>query len=110
MALFSTQLLAFMVFNPTQTVFPSQPSSQAALAQQVCGLIHQRKNIPLRQLHVATHLHRELGFDMVDLVDIILEVERRFQLTIPDEVPLHTVGDFVCFLEMHVEAGRGNEG
>ncbi|HEX8425424.1 hypothetical protein [Hymenobacter sp.] len=25
----------------------------------------------------------------------ILELERRFHLIIPDEVPLHTIGDFV---------------
>ncbi|WP_324680676.1 acyl carrier protein [Hymenobacter sp. GOD-10R] len=77
-------------------------TSAAALTQQVRRIISQRKGIGLRHLQPSTSLDRELGFDTIDVVDIILEVERHFQLTIPDEVPLHKVSDFVCYVQAHL--------
>jgi acyl carrier protein len=77
------------------------PVSRAALEHQVRALIHQRKGVHMRRLRLSTDLSRELGFDTVDVVDVILEVERRFHLTIPDEVPLDTVGDFVRYVDAH---------
>jgi acyl carrier protein len=76
--------------------------SSPILAQQVRRIISQRKGVGLRHLRLSTSFERELGFDTIDVVDIILEVERCFQLTIPDEVPLHTVSDFVCYVQAHL--------
>ena len=81
-----------------RTLFSATPT---VLAQQVRHIIHQRKGVPLRRLRLTTDLNRVLGFDEVDLVDIILELERSFTLTIPDEVPLRTVGDLVRYVEDH---------
>jgi acyl carrier protein len=78
------------------------PFSAAILTKQVRRIIRQRKGVGLRHLQPGTSLNRELGFDTIDLVDIILEVERCFHLTIPDEVPLHTVSDFVCYVQTHL--------
>lgn len=77
----------------------SSLTSSSVCLHRVRHLIHRRKGIVLRKLHAHTHLRADLGFDTLDVVDIILEVERCFHLTIPDEVPLDTVGDFVRFLE-----------
>jgi acyl carrier protein len=84
----------------SRTVPPASPL--AALTRQVRSIIHQRKGIPLRQLRLSTNLSQELGFDTVDLVDIILELEHRFHLIIPDEVPLRTVGDCVRYVGAHL--------
>ncbi|AKD03942.1 acyl carrier protein [Pontibacter korlensis] len=40
----------------------------------------------------------ELGLDIVDVVDVILKVEKAFHLTIPDEVPVYTLDDFVNYV------------
>ncbi len=40
----------------------------------------------------------QLGLDIIDVVDIILEVEKAYGLTIPDEVPVYSVDDFVSFV------------
>jgi len=40
-----------------------------------------------------------MGFDLLDVVDIILEVERKYKLIIPDEVPLESIDDLVQFLQ-----------
>ncbi len=39
-----------------------------------------------------------LGIDQLDLVEIILQAEKKYNVIIPDEVPLRTVGDFVNFI------------
>lgn len=72
-----------------------------AITQQVLRIISKRKHIRASRLRVSSNLSRELGFDTVDVVDIILELERNFHITIPDEVPLSTVGDFVDYVASH---------
>ncbi|UOG73053.1 phosphopantetheine-binding protein [Hymenobacter tibetensis] len=82
----------------------SQPylaNTSTHIAQKVRRIISRRKDIKLQRLQF-TSTFRELNFDLVDVVDIILELERSFHLTIPDEVPLHTIGDFVyCVANYH---------
>ncbi len=46
----------------------------------------------------------KLGLDIVDVVDIILKVEKTYHLTIPDEVPVYTVDDFVNYVYTHKQA------
>lgn len=40
----------------------------------------------------------KLDFDIIDVVDIILAVERRYHLSIPDEVPVYSIDDFVNYV------------
>lgn len=41
----------------------------------------------------------EYNIDIVDVVDIILAVEKKFNITIPDEVPVYSIDDFVQYIE-----------
>jgi len=75
-----------------------------SIEQQVLRIISKRKAIKPTRLRTGSSLSRELGFDTVDVVDIILELERSFHITIPDEVPLATVGDFVTYVAKHTPA------
>ncbi len=81
--------------------FSSTAHEPAKLTWQVRHLISQRKRVQMRRLRPTAHLSRELHFDLVDVVDIILAVEQFFHLTIPDEVPLATVGDLVQYVRTH---------
>jgi acyl carrier protein len=74
------------------------------IEQQVLRIISKRKAIKPRRLRIGSSLSNELGFDTVDVVDIILELERNFHIVIPDEVPLATVGDFVNYVASHAKA------
>lgn len=76
------------------------------IEQQVLRIISKRKAIKPQRLRVSSNLSRELGFDTVDVVDIILELERRFKITIPDEVPLHTIRDFVRYVSAHLGGSK----
>ena len=72
--------------------------------QQVFRIISKPKAIRASRVRKTASLARDLRFDTVDVVDIILELERNFSITIPDEVPLYTVGDFVRFVRDHAVA------
>lgn len=72
--------------------------SPGKLTRQVQYLMRRRQGLPLGRLRPAADLHTDLGFDLLDVVDIILELEQHYQLTIPYEVPLCTTNDFMRFL------------
>ena len=76
----------------------------ATIEQQVFRIISKRKAIRASRVRKTASLARDLRFDTVDVVDIILELERSFSITIPDEVPLYTVDDFVRFVRDHAAA------
>ncbi|MFD1871160.1 acyl carrier protein [Hymenobacter bucti] len=77
------------------------PAAPKTIEQQVLRIISKRKAIKAVRLRRTASLSRDLRFDTVDLVDIILELERNFHITVPDEVPFYTVGDFVRYVTAH---------
>jgi acyl carrier protein len=66
-----------------------------AIEKEVIRIISRTKEIKPARLQAQARLSKDFGFDTVDVVDIILELERSFHIIIPDEVPLDTVGDFI---------------
>lgn len=77
--------MATLVYN-TQTI-------RDEVVKIVCSL----KKIKPSQLSKAKDF-TELNFDILDVVDIILKVEKFFGVVIPDEVPVYSVDDFVKFI------------
>ncbi len=71
--------------------------NQFTVKRNIAELISQRKGIRVARLlqHVP---FSQLGFDNLDLVDLILEVEKTFKVIIPDDLPLNDVDDFVDFI------------
>ncbi|PRY04614.1 acyl carrier protein [Pontibacter ummariensis] len=69
-----------------------------AIEQEVIRVISRTKKIKPDRLQAEKRLFQDFGFDTVDLVDIILELEKNFHITIPDEVPIDTVGDFIDYV------------
>ena len=80
----------------------SSVESSAELLLKVRRIISRLKGIARWQLCATTDLCCEFDLDARDMVDIIWAVKRRFLLTIPDEVPLRTPGDFVQYLHQHL--------
>jgi len=70
------------------------------IEHQVINIISKTKEIRPARLRASANL-TQFGFDTVDVVDIILELEKNFKIVIPDEVPLTTVGDFVNYVSSH---------
>jgi len=69
----------------------------SSIKNEVLHIITSLKNVHPNRLLKAKDLS-ELGFDILDVVDIILAVEQAYQLTIPDEVPVYSVDDFVNYI------------
>jgi acyl carrier protein len=82
-------------------------TTDKAIEREVIRIISKAKEIRPARLQANARLEKDFGFDTVDLVDIILELEKNFDIVIPDEVPINTVGDFVDFVASHTmrEAG-----
>lgn len=69
-----------------------------AVQQQVFRIVRQHRHGRGQRLSRGLRLMHELCFDLLDIVDIILDLEHCFHITIPDEVPFVTVGDFVDYV------------
>jgi acyl carrier protein len=76
--------------------------SSRPVQHQILRVISQRKHLRCRSLLLSADLDRDLHFDTLDVVDIILALEQHFHLTIPDDVPLRVVGDLVHYVEAHL--------
>ena len=50
----------------------------------------------------------DLGADSLDVVEFVMEVEKEFNITIPDEeaTKLSTVGDAVKYIDAHAKAKK----
>ena len=63
----------------------------------IAELISNKKGV--RKSRLLKHVSfSQFGFDTLDLVDLILEVEKNYNVIIPDEIPLNTIDDFVDFI------------
>jgi acyl carrier protein len=72
-------------------------TKNTALRRRMAALIHSQTGIATSRL--LTLGFEQLNLDNRDLLDIILEVERCYQVIIPDEVPLQSLDDFVSFIQ-----------
>jgi acyl carrier protein len=70
---------------------------------QVERMLHRKRRSPARPLTPATRLVHDLGFDSIDVVELTLNLERRFHIEIPDAEleELHTVQDVLDCVDLH---------
>lgn len=71
------------------------------MLEQVKDLVSKGLNVDRDKITIDTHLQKDLGADSLDAVDLIMEIEDKFNVEIPDEIVtnLNTVRDIVTFLE-----------
>lgn len=61
------------------------------------GIISKTKGVNKSAVLVKDNL-QELGLDQLDVVNLILQVEKKYHITIPDEVPVETVTGLARFV------------
>lgn len=71
--------------------------TQMAIRNEVVTIISDLKNYTSERILQARDFI-DLELDIVDVVDIILEVEKRYDLVIPDEVPVYSIEDVVHYV------------
>ncbi len=73
----------------------------ATIAERVSKIIADKLVIDEAEITPNANFKKDLGADSIDLVELIMEFEREFELSIPDEQAesIQTVGDAIAFLE-----------
>lgn len=73
----------------------------SSIAERVKKIIADKLVIDLAEITPEANFKQDLGADSIDLVELIMEFEREFELSIPDEKAeeIQTVGNAITFLE-----------
>jgi len=72
------------------------PDRETVVAQ-VRQIVAEQMGIALEMIQESSHLETDLQFDSLDRVEIVMELEEHFDISVPDEVAdeIRTVGDIV---------------
>ncbi|MCL1902622.1 MAG: acyl carrier protein [Alphaproteobacteria bacterium] len=73
--------------------------------EQVCDVIADKLGVDKAKITETASFVNDLGADSLDVVEFVMEVESKFNITIPDEEAgkLVTVGDAVKYIDAHVK-------
>lgn len=76
------------------------------VAQKVKQIIVNKLGVEESQITDTASFTNDLGADSLDTVELVMEFEKAFNLTIPDEdaEKISTVGDAVTYVQAHVAA------
>jgi acyl carrier protein len=72
--------------------------------EQVKKIVADKLGVPEEKVTETSAFVNDLGADSLDVVEFVMEVEKEFDITIPDDAAakLETVGDAVKFVEEKV--------
>jgi len=73
----------------------------ASIAQRVSDIIIDKLGVEASEITPEASFTNDLGADSLDTVELIMEFEKEFSISIPDDKAekIQTVGDAVSFLE-----------
>lgn len=75
------------------------------VAKRVIEIISEQMNVDKSQITNETTFINDLGADSLDTVELVMQFEDEFNLSIPDEEAekIQAVGDAVKYIEEHIE-------
>ena len=75
--------------------------SQEAILEKVRSIVAEQLSVEAGEVKPDSNFQNDLGADSLDTVELVMELEEQFNVTIPDEVSenILTVGDAVKFVE-----------
>ena len=73
------------------------------IANRVKDIIVDKLTVDEAEVTPAAEFSKDLGADSLDTVELIMEFEKEFGITIPDEdaEKITTVGDAIAYIESH---------
>ncbi len=73
----------------------------SAVASKVTEIIVDKLGVDAKEVVPAASFTNDLGADSLDTVELIMEFEKEFSITIPDEdaEKITTVGDAITYIE-----------
>lgn len=71
------------------------------VAQRVKAIIIEKLSVDEAEVNETAEFSKDLGADSLDTVELIMEFEKEFGITIPDEEAekITTVGDAIAYIE-----------
>ena len=71
--------------------------------EQVKKIVAEKLGVPEEKVTESAAFVNDLGADSLDVVEFVMEVEKEFDITIPDDAAakLETVGDAVKYIDEH---------
>ncbi|MBN8684861.1 MAG: acyl carrier protein [Chitinophagales bacterium] len=76
----------------------------ATIAERVTKIIVEKLGVEEAEVVATASFTNDLGADSLDTVELIMEFEKEFEVSIPDEEAenIQTVGQAISFLEQNV--------
>ena len=73
------------------------------ISSKVVEIIKDRLNVAEKDIELTSSFANDLGADSLDTVELIMEFEKEFKITIPDDEAekISTVGDAIAYIEAH---------
>ena len=74
---------------------------QVAIEEKVIGIVSEQLNVPIEEITKESRFVEDLKADSLDVVELVMEFEDEFGVTIPDEdyEKILTVGDAADYIE-----------
>jgi acyl carrier protein len=98
---------SFVFLHPNNSLLHIiQGKHMSAVSQKVHEIIVNKLGVEESQITDAASFTNDLGADSLDTVELSMEFERAFNITIEDSdaEKIQTVGDAVTYLEAHAQA------
>lgn len=75
------------------------------VSSKVIEIIKDRLNVAEKDIELTSSFANDLGADSLDTVELIMEFEKEFGISIPDDQAekIATVGDAVSYIEEHAK-------
>ncbi len=77
--------------------------SEQVVSDQVIGIVSEKLGVDKEKVKLEASFVGDLGADSLDMVELLMNLEDNFKLSIPDEdaESIKTVGDAVKYIEDH---------
>ena len=77
----------------------------ASIQEQVYEIIQRKLSVNPEQITPVASFTEDLGADSLDTVELVMDLEEEFNITIPeeDQEKLRTVQDAIDYLESHLD-------
>lgn len=73
------------------------------IADKVIGIVASQLDVDKEKVKPETSFINDLGADSLDIVELVMEFEEAFEMSIPDEdaEKIRTVGDAINYIKEH---------
>ncbi len=90
--------------GPAETAMPPESGdTPVSVEERVIEIVSEQMGVAKDQVTRETSFVNDLGADSLDTVELVMEFEEEFDITIPDEEAekIQTVGQAITFIEEH---------